>query len=52
MPRPRYMPRQEHDGYFEYKGTIVSKTPAEHQVVVWVADETRRFSSAPAGAGA
>lgn len=33
----------EHDGYFEHKGAIVSKIPAEHQVDVWVADEACRF---------
>ncbi len=33
----------EHDGYFEHKGAIVSKIPAEHQVDVWVADEASRF---------
>ncbi len=33
----------EHDGYFEHKGAIASKIPAEHQVDVWVADEASRF---------
>jgi arylsulfatase A-like enzyme len=33
----------EHDGYFENKGAIVSKIPAEHQVDKWVADRTCDF---------
>ena len=33
----------EHDGYFENKGAIVSKIPAEHQVDNWVADRTCEF---------
>jgi oligopeptide/dipeptide ABC transporter ATP-binding protein len=28
----------EHDGYFENKGAIISRIPAEHQVDKWVAD--------------
>jgi arylsulfatase len=33
----------EHDGYFETKGAIVSKIPAEHQVDKWVADRACEF---------
>jgi arylsulfatase len=33
----------EHDGYFENKGAIISKIPAEHQVDKWVADRTCEF---------
>jgi arylsulfatase len=33
----------EHEGYFENKGAIVSKIPAAHQVDVWVANEACRF---------
>jgi len=33
----------EHDGYFENRGAIVSKIPAEHQVDRWVADRTCEF---------
>lgn len=33
----------EHDGYFENKGAIVSRIPAEHQVDKWVADRTCEF---------
>ena len=33
----------EHDGYFENKGAIVSKIPAEHQVDKWVADRACEF---------
>jgi arylsulfatase A-like enzyme len=33
----------EHEGYFENKGAIVSKIPAEHQVDKWVADRTCDF---------
>jgi arylsulfatase len=33
----------EHDGYFENKGAIISKIPAEHQVDQWVADRTCEF---------
>ncbi len=33
----------EHDGYFENKGAIISKIPAEHQVDKWVADRACEF---------
>jgi arylsulfatase len=33
----------EHEGYFEDKGAIVSKVPAEHQVDTWVADQACGF---------
>jgi arylsulfatase len=33
----------EHEDYFENKGAIVSKIPAEHQVDKWVADRTCEF---------
>ncbi len=33
----------EHAGYFEDKGAIVSRVPAEHQVDNWVADEACGF---------
>jgi arylsulfatase len=33
----------EHDGYFENKGAIVSKIPAEHQVDQWAADRACEF---------
>jgi arylsulfatase len=33
----------EHDGYFENKGAIISRIPAEHQVDKWVADRTCEF---------
>jgi arylsulfatase A-like enzyme len=33
----------EHEGYFENKGAIISKIPAEHQVDKWVADRTCEF---------
>ena len=33
----------EHDGYFENKGTIISKIPAEYKVDKWVADRTIHF---------
>jgi arylsulfatase A-like enzyme len=33
----------EHDGYFEHKGAIVSKIPAEHQVDTWVANQACAF---------
>jgi arylsulfatase A-like enzyme len=33
----------EHEGYFENKGAIISRIPAEHQVDQWVADRTCEF---------
>jgi arylsulfatase len=33
----------EHDGYFENKGAIISRIPAEHQVDKWVADRACEF---------
>ncbi|MBD2844029.1 sulfatase-like hydrolase/transferase [Paenibacillus sp. IB182496] len=36
----------EHEGYFEHKGAVISKTPPEHQVDRWVGAQTRAFLEA------